>query len=352
MATPKDILVSRLLAFAANRQIAYGHQDDLAYGHSWTVDDWQNDSLERSDVKDVAGKYPMVAGFDLGGIEHGAQRNINNVHFGLMRKATLKHIERGGIVTFSWHVDNILTGGTAWDVSSNQVVKAVLPGGEKHTEFMLWMKRAADYLESLGDVAVIFRPWHEHTGGWFWWGQNLCTSDEYKSLFRMTWNYFAKKRGLANILWCYSPNGPVTQENYMERYPGDEFIDILGADFYEAIGTDGLRDSGNRFAAVLKELLATMTAIAENHRKPIALSETGLESLPDSTWWTDVLNPAIKDFPLCYVLTWRNAYNHPRHFFAPWNGFHNAMDFKAFSTLDNIVFLDVPPRNCGQTTNA
>ena len=195
--TPKDQLVHRLFSYAQNGQIAYGHQDDLVYGHNWVLTDWENDPLERSDVKDVTGKYPMVLGFDLGGIELGQAKNLDGVPFGLMRKAAQKHVERGGIVTFSWHPRNPLTGGDAWDVSSDQVVKSVLRDGEKSGEFKLWLRRAADFIESLG-VPVIFRPWHENVGSWFWWGGKLCTPEEYRELYRMTWLYFTKDRGLTD----------------------------------------------------------------------------------------------------------------------------------------------------------
>ena len=50
METPKDLLVHQLFTFAEEGKIAYGHQDDLCYGHSWRVEDWENDQLERSDV--------------------------------------------------------------------------------------------------------------------------------------------------------------------------------------------------------------------------------------------------------------------------------------------------------------
>ena len=55
METPKDQLAHRLFSFAESNQIAYGHQDDLFYGHAWKVEDWENDPLERSDVKAVTG---------------------------------------------------------------------------------------------------------------------------------------------------------------------------------------------------------------------------------------------------------------------------------------------------------
>jgi len=340
MKTPKDELVKRLSALAGNGQIAYGHQDDLAYGHAWCVEDWENDALERSDVKAVAGKYPAMVGFDLGDIEHGADKNLDGVPFGLIRKAALAHIGRGGMVTFSWHPDNILTGGDAWDVSSNQVVASVLPGGEKHEEFMGWLQRAADFIESLGDVAIIFRPWHESSGNWFWWCQNVCSVGEYKALFRMTYAYFVQERGLTNLLWCYSPNGPFTEEGYMERYPGDDIIDILGADFYEFAGPGGLEVSGAFYQRILRDMLARLTALGQDHGKFIGLSETGMEGIPDTHWWCGVLYPVIQDYPVTYVLTWRNAHDRPGHFYGPWEGYAGEEDFKAFAAQDKIRLLD------------
>ena len=330
METPKDQLVHTLFSYAESGKIAYGHQDDLFYGHTWKVTDWENDPLERSDVKDVTGHYPMIMGCDLGGIELGDSCNLDGVPFGLMKKAVLKHIERGGIVTFSWHPRNPLTGGDAWDISSTEVVKSVLTGGEKHAEFMLWLQRAADFIESIGpDVPIIFRPWHENLGSWFWWGGKLCSDQEYKELFRATWLYFTKERGLTNLLWCYSPNGPIPPEVYMSRYPGDEFVDILGTDIYEFVGGGSLEEAGVR----------SLVALGDEHKKLICLSETGLEGIPDLKWWTGSLIPSIQDFPISYVLTWRNAWDQPGHFYAPWEGFAGAEDFKEFSEKSDIVFL-------------
>ena len=340
METPKDYLVHRLFTYAENGQIAYGHQDDLFYGHTWKVEDWEADALERSDVKDVSGQYPVLLGCDLGGIELGNEENLDGVPFGLMRKAALKHIERGGIVTFSWHPRNPLTGGDAWDISSDQVVKSVLKGGEKEADFRLWLQRTADFIESLGtDVPVIFRPWHENIGSWFWWGGKLCTAQEYQELFRLTWLYFTKDRGLTNILWCYSPNGDVKPEDYMSRYPGDEFVDILGVDTYEYVGGHGLQEAGAHYQEELRRALTYLTALSYEHNKLMCLSETGLEGIPDLKWWTETLYPVIKDFAISYVLTWRNAWDKPGHFYAPWAGFEGEGDFKEFVEKDTIVLL-------------
>ena len=338
--TPKEMLVHRLFQYAESGKIAYGHQDDLVYGHAWKVEDPEADSLLRSDVKDVCGHYPMVVGFDLGGIERGDSANLDGVPFDLMRRAALKHIERGGIVTFSWHPRNIYTGGDAWDTSSDKVVKSVLKGGELHVMFKEWLSRAAEFLGSLGDVAVIFRPWHENVGSWFWWGGALCTPQEYQELYRLTWVYMVKEKGLTNLLWCYSPNGNATPDEYMERYPGDEYVDILGFDTYEYIGSDGdIEEAGVRYAVELRDNLTKLNAFASDHKKLQCLSETGLEGLVDETWWTETLLPVIKDFPISYVLTWRNAHDKETHFYAPWPGFEWADDFVEFSENESIVML-------------
>ena len=321
------------------KKILYGHQDDLVYGHNWVVTDVENDPLDRSDVKDVAGRYPAVVGFDLGGIELGDPCNLDGVPFDLMRRAALKQMERGGQVTFSWHPRNPLTGGDAWDISSDQVVKSVLPGGEKHEEFMQWLERAADFLDGLGGAPFLFRPWHENIGSWFWWGGRLCTPEDYIDLFRMTHDYFVEERGIANIRWSYSPNGPLSEADYLSRYPGDGYVDILGTDIYEYVGPEGLALAGMRFRMQVRGMLATLRTIGEEHGKPWCLSETGLEGLTDPHWWTDHLYPAIEDSGIEYVLTWRNAHDKPGHFYAPWKGFENEEDFRSFANKEDIILL-------------
>ena len=339
--TPKDRVLQRLYALKNSGKIAYGHQDDLAYGHNWRVTDWENDPLERSDVKDVCGHYPELVGFDLGGIELADSCNLDGVPFGLIRKAALEHIDRGGMVTFSWHPRNPLTGGDAWDVSSDKVVKSILEGGEKHAEFMLWLQRAADFVESLGpDACVIFRPWHEHTGSWFWWGEKLCSESEYQELYRLTWRYFNEERGLAeNIYWCYSPCGDAGLERAEARYPGNKYVDLLGVDTYEYVGDGSLEQARDRYRAELRAALTWLDQAGRMHQKPICLSETGLEGLPDATWWTQTLFPILKDYPVSYVLTWRNAWDKPGHFYAPWDGLEGSEDFKAFTQLEEIEVL-------------
>ena len=343
--TGRELLIESLGASVQAGTIMYGHQDDLCYGHAWKVEDAQNDPLERSDVKDVCGHYPAVLGLELGEIELGGDKSLDGVPFALIRRAAVKHVERGGVVTFSWHPRNILTGGTAWDVSSDKVVASVLEGGENHEKFMGWLQIIGDFFDTLRDaggkrISFIFRPWHEHTGSWFWWGQKLCTTEQYRALWRTTYDYLAGERGFDNIVWCYSPNLDVDAEGYMERWPGDDIIDIMGLDAYSYNGHEGgIEAACELFRSKLVPTLEYLDRLGKEHGKLIALSETGLEGLTSPDWWTATLYPCIKDYPLVYVLTWRNAHDRPEHFYGPWKGFEYEGDFKKFAEFEQIVLL-------------
>lgn len=336
--TPADALIEDLNALVEQEKIMYGHQDDLMYGHDWKLEDDAAD-FSRSDVEAVSDKYPAVFGMDLGGIELRWSHNLDKNDFDNMRASAVAHHERGGIVTFSWHPRNPLTGGDAWDVSSDKVVASILPGGEKHEYFMGWLKNAADFMASIktadGDlVPVIWRPWHEHTGSWFWWGQKLCTTEQYKALWRMTYDYMVNERGMTNLVWAYSPGaGELSSpEAFAERYPGDDIIDLVGFDCYHS----GSRED---YMSKMKNALDITVDFAREHGKLAAVTETGHEGLKDPKWWTEVLYPAIKDYPVSYVLTWRNACDQPTHYYAPFPGQESAEDFKTFAELPQIIML-------------
>ncbi len=330
--SPKDkaSVLASLETYANDGKVLFGHQDDPCYGHSWA---WESG---RSDVKEVCGSMPAVLGFDLGGIELGSPKNLDDVPFELIRQESIRHYEAGGVVTFSWHVRNPLTGGDSWDVSSAEVVGNVLDGACKE-KFQEWLGRLADFLGSLKtadgtQVPVIFRPWHEHTGSWFWWGQDLCSKEQYTALWQLTYDYIVGQRGLSELIWAYSPGAGTDAEGYMERYPGDAVVDILGVDCYQY-------GDNESYISLVKGTLAYMADLGRQHGKTIALTETGYEGIPYPKWWTEVLLPAVSEAPVAYLLVWRNAHDKPGHFYGPWAGCATEEDFKAFYDSDETVFL-------------
>ncbi|MBR4788562.1 MAG: beta-mannosidase [Bacteroidales bacterium] len=297
----------------------FGHQDGLSYGKNWKVDDYAGDDLTRSDVKAVCGQYPAMIGFDLGGIELGNDANLDGVPFDFMRRAARMHVSRGGIVTFSWHPRNPKTGGDAWDVSDPETVASILEGGENHEMFLQWLDRAAEFLGSL-EVPVIFRPWHENIGSWFWWGGRLCTAEQYKALFTLT---YERLKGIKDMIWVYSPNADASWESYMERYPGDDIIDIVGFDCY-------MFNSNEAFIAQMRTALENVSTYAKAHGKLYCVSETGYTAIPEAGWWTGTLLKAVEGYNPCYLLVWRNAWDQPAHYFAPYEGSPDSENFKEF----------------------
>ncbi len=115
--------------------VLFGHQDTYAYGISW------NDVPGESDVKRVAGDYPALFGWELGGIEKGASANLDNVLFENIRKYAVKAFRQGGVNTFSWHPFSVIDRADSWSTEKH-VVEKIIPGGIYHEAF----KRDLDML--------------------------------------------------------------------------------------------------------------------------------------------------------------------------------------------------------------
>ena len=308
-----------------------GHHDDTAYGIGWEFEEG------RSDIQSVCGDYPGIISFDLGHIELGDSVSLDKVPFDLIRREAINQYKRGGMVSFSWHLDNPLTGGDAWDVSDASVVTSVLPGGANHDKFMGWMERLANFLNSLKTaddtkIPVLFRPWHEHTGSWFWWGQKLCTTEEYKALWKLTYDYL-QEQGATHLLYGYSPGTEFTDTaTYLERWPGDEIVDIIGFDTYQF--------DKEAYLNTMSRVLPILTEVGKTHNKVIAVTETGYEGIPDAQWWTETLKPAIENYPIAYVLVWRNAREKVTHHYAPYPGHVSAEDFVKFYNDEKTLFAN------------
>ncbi|MGI4728983.1 MAG: glycoside hydrolase family 26 protein [Janthinobacterium lividum] len=311
----------------AQSKVIFGHQDDLAYGVGWAYD------KGRSDIKSVAGSYPGVYGWELGHLELDSTKNLDGVPFKNIISYVKTVYARGGINEFSWHFDDPVTGATAWSTPTT-TVKQIIPGGEHHSAYVEYLDKFAEFDNQLkgpkGEmIPVIFRPLHEHTGGWFWWGNKECTPEEYMALWRFTVDYLRNTKKLHNLVIAYSAADYKTEQEYLERYPGDNFVDIIGFDAYMAQDADFFKkDLNNRYQILEK--------VAAMHHKLPALTETGYMLIPDPTWWTKVLLPALKQYKTAYVLTWRNWKT--EHYFAPYPGQASAADFKKFYADPKLIF--------------
>jgi mannan endo-1,4-beta-mannosidase len=322
----------------ASKGFMFGHQDDLAYGVNWKYESG------RSDVKDAAGDYPAVYGWELGGLELDQAKDLDGVPFETMKQFIQQGYERGGVITISWHAYSPLGDKkNAWD-TTHGTVATILPGAVNHQLYRSWLDKVAAFLQSLkgkkGEaIPVLFRPFHELTGSWFWWGQRQCTPEEFKALWRFTYQYMHNEKKLNNLLWVYNTSGDFkTAEEFMERYPGDDVVDMLSFDTYQY----GDNSQSNSFAEKTNRLLSIVQAIADKKNKLTALAETGYEAIPQANWWTDVLLKAIGENKISYVLVWRNhgysEYMKKMHYYAPYKGQTSAADFQKFYQHEKTFF--------------
>ena len=346
-------LIEKLRQTVADGKMMFVHQDDLMYGHNWRISPDEK-SYEKSDVKNVCGKLPAMIGFDLGGIEMGDEKNLDSNYFYQIRDAAIAHYKRGGAITLSWHPRNPLTGGDAWDISSDLVVSSIIPGGVLNDKFEVWLTRLAEYLKTFKadgkKIPLIFRPWHEQTGSWSWWGTDICTAEEFQALWEYTYDFLTIKNGLTNLVWAYSPDRASNLAILMDRYPGDEYIDIIGYDCYCGSPVREVDDSDEQWASKcadvaaayttrLSEGLDVLSAETARRGKILALTETGSEGLKIHNWWTEVLYPVLEQYPVAYILAWRNACDKPEHFYGPFAGGPNEEDFVAFAAKEKVQML-------------
>ncbi len=304
--------LSDLLFAVKGHGILFGHQDTYAYGFYW------NNVEGMSDVKRVTGDYPAVFGWELGGIEKGAKANLDTVYFDDIRRYAIKAYNQGGVNTFSWHPFSAINRTDSWNTET-PVVEKIIPGGSHHEAFKKDLDALADFLNSVQTengvkVPFIFRPWHEMDGSWFWWGSKHCTPAEFIQLFQFTIDYLQNEKGVDQMLVAYSPDRNFhTLQEYLTWYPGDAYVDVIGMDNYYDLYTDGLLDE-----AIQK--LHTIIAYANEKGKISALTETGYENIPDSTWYMSKLGAVLSDpivaDNISYTLVWRN--DPLKHFFFPY----------------------------------
>ncbi len=322
-------LYANLKRLSRTGSTMFGHQDDLAYGVGWKA------QAGRSDVRDVVGEYPAVVGWDLGRLEFDSTNNLDGVSFDRQRAFARQVYEQGGLNTYSWHLNNpVDPAKSSWD-KADSTIKHLFDNRKSLHRYKSWLNDVATYMKSLkgpnGEaIPVIFRPFHEHTGNWFWWGRTHCSPAEYVHLWRYTVDYLRKKH-VHNLLYTYSTDNFASRENYLERYPGDDYVDIIGFDTYHRPAAD----TANLFVPKTRKMVETLRDMGREKDKVTAITEIGLEQVPIANWWTTVLMPIVQDAGLSYVLVWRNG--RPDHYYAPYPNQISAENFKEFARNSGIL---------------
>jgi len=308
--------------------ILFGHQDATTSGVDWNSPD------SRSDVREVTGTNPALYGWEISGI--GNANNIDSIPFTLLQKRIAEAFSRQGVNTVTWHLNNPVTGGTAWDTQA--AVRDILPDSSLHAYYKSQLKLAGDFFRQLRSgegtpVPVIFRPFHENNGNWFWWGKGHCTSDEYIRLWRFTVSYLRDSLQVHNLLYVYSTDIFETPEQYLERYPGDAWVDIMGCENYWDF------QSGATISNGIAQLRMIVN-LAMSRKKLAALTECGFDGIPVRNWWTQYLLTPIKNDSVArnisYLMVWRNA--NRKHYYVPFRDQKSAPDFILFEQDTFTIF--------------
>jgi mannan endo-1,4-beta-mannosidase len=161
------------------------------------------------------------------------------------------HWEAGGLATINLHMMNPWTGSNAWCKVGNleELLATNTPAGVRYHRELAMVADGLDDLQRSG-VVVLFRPFHEVNGGWFWWGAK--DPAVFKRVWQAMFRHMTVERKLHNLIWVYN-------SRTLLHYPGDAFVDMTGFDLY---GDD---------PAAAREAYEEARTVA----KPFALAEYG-----------------------------------------------------------------------------
>jgi mannan endo-1,4-beta-mannosidase len=330
-ATSETRNLYRNLFELAKKQVMFGQQDVFASGVNW------KDVDNRADIKETINDYPAVFGWDIGKIEISSKTNFDHVPFSRIPGYVKKAYELGGINTFAWHANNpVDTSEGVRYVKIDSTIKKIFSDPEVLKRYQKGLDALADFALNIkgqkGElIPIIFRPFHENTGNWFWWGASHCTPAEYIKLWRFTVDYLKNEKQVHNFIYAYSPSTFTSNEDFLKWYPGDQYVDILGFDFYDS----NKRDPGV-FVKESTRMIETIKELSTERNKLYAFTETGLNQIPQADWWIHTLLPMVKNSGLSYVLVWRNG--SPTAKFVPLPGEVSEENFKDFYQNGDLLF--------------
>jgi mannan endo-1,4-beta-mannosidase len=247
----------------------------------------QHDYLESPDdlnnkLKEKTGQYAVLHGYELGAITNQSKATIARQRQGVVDSA-IRWNEGGGIVAMTFH--EALPGTSPeWSnvhmtLSQEKFDAYVTPGTAQYKNLIDDIDEIAVYLKELQEagVPVLWRPYHEMNGNWFWWGEK----DNFTKLWEIMYTRLTDTHKLNNLLWVWNPNAPNEwSDSYDPYFPGAGKVDILAADIYN-----------DDFQQAYYDKLLMLAG-----GKPIAIGESG--ELPDPVTLSQTQSKWV------YTMTW------------------------------------------------
>lgn len=247
----------------------------------------QHDYLESPDefnkkLKSISGQSAVLHGYELGAIGNQPKSLIAQQRQWVVDSAISWH-EGGGIVAMTFH-QNLPGTSDEWKnvkmgLSQEKFDAYVTPGTAEYNKLIADIDEIAVYLEQLQEagVPVLWRPYHEMNGAWFWWGEK----NNFVKLWDIMYSRLTRTHGLNNLLWVWNPNAPnESSDEYDPYFPGIDKVDVLAADIYN-----------NDFRQSYYDKLLRLA-----QGKPIGIGESG--ELPDPVTLSQTQSKWV------YTMTW------------------------------------------------
>gem|GEM_PF-3558741 len=325
-------------------------------------------------VEGILGRTPVVFGHEyyttnyITSIPSGVSIENAPAHILKRRNEISANINKryasGCVIAFQMHMPNFVTytgagavtpgegqsPGSSWDKSVGSIVSNLLPNGSHNAKFNAYLDELAEYFSGFvsqtGDpIPILFRPFHEINGGWFWWGdlsssgsftEDGKTKRDIVKLWRYTYEYMTQTKGLSNLIWVWNVNAVWDAQDFLQFFPGKEYVDILSLDFYIGQEPPDTWFSSGRIDNAWKQLEQISASIGN---APIAVAEFGFNYSTVTT--TGRREPAIWQTKLpefldsrnvkpCYFSLWNGEYG-PTSWRTPWSErAEDANNFKEF----------------------
>ncbi len=241
-------------------------------------------------VKALTGKSPELLGYDF--IDYYNPGYASQ----LVQEVYKKYLE-GHIITLMWHEGRPLDNppfdwksSIQGKLSDEQWKELITPGTALYKHWLADIDNIAAYLKALQDlgVPILWRPYHELNGVWFWWG-NRKGPDGSEKLYRMMYDRYVNYFHLNNLIWVWGPNSPRDLPNdeaydYADFFPGLDYVDILATDVYH---NDYKQSSYTQLLDLAKGKVIALSEVGE------APSPEILEEQPDWTYfmiWGDFVH--------------------------------------------------------------
>ena len=319
-------LLETLRAASASDAFLFGHHNTNYEGQNFRD---PTGAGMRSDVAaGTNGSFPAMYGYNLDWVAR-ATTNANVTALAMNARRAAK----GGVLHMFWQAANPVTNGSAQDLDGSPITQ-ILPGGSANAVWITWMDRVAKFFLDVGAPAI-FRPFHENTGGWFWWGKAAATPRQYRAAWNYTADYLQSK-GVHSLLYAYAPSKPATTNAwelaFTEAYPGDDRVDIECFDHYGA----------NDFHEALVQDCEAVVAFAAARGKVPAICEFGVSEGIQNTnlvdWYnSSFLQPVVRSpcGQIAFAYTWRNSGS---AYWVPMPGNATYSGFAEFYRSPHVIF--------------